>query len=214
MTLNLTAKTPEQTLVKQYLEQNASEELVNKINKGLPVEKDGRALISRKTLDGFIKYASEEARKQVAKGEHTVCVEDSVVFGWAVHYFEEDSIPGTIYNLDGSLYEPPKATPKTLAAKSATTPKAKPKDVLDQISMLDLMAADEAVAEPESEVVAEIEEVYTLPEKMPEAPPEAPITVDPSTGEVLEEVSIDPYADMDIMWKIHALLDNQIEIVR
>ena len=108
MTLNLTATTTEEKVLKEYLEQNAGEVLANKINNGVPVEKDGKNLVSRKTLAGFMKYATEEARKQAVKGATSACLHSDIVFGWAIHYFEEDSIPGTLYNEDGTEYKPPK----------------------------------------------------------------------------------------------------------
>ena len=59
-----------------------------------------------------MKYASSEARKFASKGANSACVEDKVVYGWAVHYFEEDSIEGTLFNADGTEYKPaPKPTP-------------------------------------------------------------------------------------------------------
>lgn len=112
MRLNLETKTKEQELVKAYLEKNASETLADKINNGTPFEKDGKTFINKKTLDGFMKYASDEARKLASKGANSACVEDKVVYGWAVHYFEEDSIEGTLFNADGTEYKPaPKSTP-------------------------------------------------------------------------------------------------------
>jgi len=112
MRLNLETKTKEQELVKAYLEENASEILSDKINNGTPFEKDGKTFINKKTLDGFMKYASSEARKLASKGANSACVEDKVVYGWAVHYFEEDSIEGTLLNDDGTEYKPaPKSAP-------------------------------------------------------------------------------------------------------
>lgn len=112
MRLNLEPKTKEQELVKAYLEENASEILADKINNGTPFEKDGKTFINKKTLDGFMKYASDEARKLASKGANSACVEDKVVYGWAVHYFEENSIEGTLFNADGTEYKPaPKSAP-------------------------------------------------------------------------------------------------------
>ena len=64
MTLHLTATTIEEKALKEYLEQTVSEELAEKINNGVPVEKDGKKLISKKTLAGFMEYATKEAQKQ------------------------------------------------------------------------------------------------------------------------------------------------------
>ena len=136
--LNLEAKTKEQQRIKTYLEENASDILAGKINNGVLIKKDGKILLNRKTMDGFMSFATEEARKQAEKGARYAMVEDDVVFGWAVHYFEEDSIEGTLFNEDGSEY---KAQPKP-AAKAPTVkaqPKPQPKP---QMSMFDLMGED------------------------------------------------------------------------
>ena len=90
--LNLKTKNEAQELVKAYLEENACEILADKINNGVRIQKDGKTLINKKTLDGFMAFATDEARKQAEKSARSACVEDAVVFGWAVHFFEEDSI--------------------------------------------------------------------------------------------------------------------------
>ena len=135
MKLNLDAKTNEERKVKAYLEANASEILAEKINNGTVIEKDGITLKNKKTLDGFMKYASDEARKLAEKSANSACVEDEVVFGWAVHYFEEDSIEGTLFNEDGTEYKKqPGATAKAPTVKY-TPPKPQPKP---QMSMFDM----------------------------------------------------------------------------
>lgn len=119
-TLNLEAKNAAQQRIKEYLEQNASEVLAEKINNGVSIEKDGKILINKKTLDKFMIFATEEARKVAEQGARCACIEDSVVFGWAVHYFEEDSIEGTLYNEDGTEYMKPKpASKNTKKSKNA-----------------------------------------------------------------------------------------------
>ena len=153
MTLNLTATTTEEKVLKEYLEQNASEVLANKINNGVPIEKDGKMLISKKTLAGFMKYATDEARKQAAKGATCACLHSDIVFGWAIHYFEEDSILGTLYNEDGTEYKPPKPTPKVTPKQPSTTAEAttasapKPQPKAGQMSMFDLFGELETEAE-------------------------------------------------------------------
>lgn len=62
-----------------YLEANASETLVDRINKG------------EKTIAGALNYAKGEALK-MAQDQSCVCVDDETVFGWIIHYFEEDEI--------------------------------------------------------------------------------------------------------------------------
>lgn len=67
MKLNLETKTKEQELIKQYLEENVSEILAEKINNGVKIVKDNKTLINKKDLNGLMKYASSEARKLAEK---------------------------------------------------------------------------------------------------------------------------------------------------
>lgn len=132
--LNLNATNEPTRRIKEYLEQSASDVLADKINNGVQVEKDGITLVNKKTLDGFMKYATEEARKIAEKGSSYACVDDVTVFGWAVHYFEEDSIEEKLYNLDGTEYvkPTPKAkatTPKKVEKKKPDVKKPEPKKV-------------------------------------------------------------------------------------
>ena len=177
MTLQLTATTTEEKVLKKYLEQNVSEVLADKINNGVPVEKDGKKLVSRKTLAGFMKYATEEARKQAAKGATCTCLHSDIVFGWAIHYFEEDSILGTLYNEDGTEYKaaqpatkilPP---PSTVVINTPTAPAPKPKPKAGQMSMFDLFDEPEAEETTEAD---EYDEEDTLAEPVVVAP-ESPV---------------------------------------
>lgn len=121
--LNLEATNSAHKKIKEYLEQNASEVLAEKINNGVKIEKDGKTLINKKTLDGFMKFATEEARKVAEKGARSACIEDNIVFGWAIHYFEEESIEGTLYNEDGTEYTKPKPATKKTPKKAEKTQK-------------------------------------------------------------------------------------------
>ena len=96
-TITLPANRRDQELILAYLTENASEVLTDKINNGVLFVKDGKQLINRKGLNGFMKYATDEARKLAEKGANSACVEDSVVCGRAMHYFKEDSIEGKLY---------------------------------------------------------------------------------------------------------------------
>ena len=179
MTLHLTATTTEEKVLKEYLEQNASEVLADKINNGVPVEKDGKKLISKKTLAGFMKYATDEARKQAAKGASSACLHSDIVFGWAIHYFEEDSILGTLYNEDGTEYKAPKPAPKVTPKPSATAeapvvPAPKPQPKAGQMSMFDLFDESETEAEEttETDKYNEAETVVETVAETPESPVE------------------------------------------
>ena len=136
--LNLTENGYEQELVLAYLQENVSDILADKINNGVYIEKDGKRLLNKKTLDGFMNYACEEARKQSEKNVKSACVQDNVVFGWAIHYFEEDSIEGTLYNEDGSAYKPVVVKPKS----QSTAPPKSVKPQNSQASIFELMESD------------------------------------------------------------------------
>lgn len=167
--LNLKTKSKPQKLIKQYLEKNASAELTEKINSGAKIEKDGKILINRKTLDGFMKFACNEARKLAEKGASSACVEDEVVYGWAIHYFEEDSIEEKLFNEDGSPYQK-KLTTSAPAVRTTTPPpvsKPKPKP---QISIFDMFETQE-----------------NIPETTIEKTPDGDMLVDTETGEIINE---------------------------
>ncbi len=159
MKLNLEAKTKEQQRIKAYLEENTSDILAGKINNGVLIKKDGKILLNRKTLDGFMSFANEEARKLAEKGAKAACVDDDVVFGWAVHYFEEDSIEGTLYNEDGTEYKTqPKPAAKVPTVKAQPKPQPKP-----QISMFDLMGEDlEGKPEDDEDTMPSDEEIQEI----------------------------------------------------
>lgn len=99
--LKLTAKDAAQEKVKEYLEQNVSDLLAEKINTG------------EKTLQGCWNYIVGEAKQKAVSG--CACIEDREVFGWAVHYFEEDSIAEC-------KSAPPVKTVTSKAEKKPTTP--------------------------------------------------------------------------------------------
>lgn len=76
------------------------------------------------------------------KAQISACVEDKVVYGWAIHYFEEDSIEGMLFNEDGTEYKP---TPKTTPAQVRKVGPKKPEQ--RQASLFDFM--EEPKSEPE-----------------------------------------------------------------
>lgn len=123
MELNLTAQNKQEELILNYLQNNASETLADKINNGTPFEKDGKPLLNKKTLVGFMKYACDEARKLAEKGANSACIDDATVYGWAIHYFEEESIEGTLYTIDGTEYKPTAKRVETNAVKAKPEPK-------------------------------------------------------------------------------------------
>ena len=135
--LNLTANTEPEKMILEYLQNNVSEFLADKINNGTPFEKDGKQLINKKALSDFMKYACDEARKLAEKGANSACIEDSVVYGWAIHFFEEESIVGTLCNADGTEYKPvvkAAAKPITKPVVTETKPKQVQRSLFDMVN--------------------------------------------------------------------------------
>ena len=135
MELNLKANTPAEQRILEYLQNTASETLAEKINNGTPFEKDGNPLLNKKTLSGFMKYACDKARNIAEKGANSACIDDVTVYDWAIHYFEEDSIEGTLYTIDGEEYKP--ALKKAVNTKPITVKPQPPKPQNLQFSIFD-----------------------------------------------------------------------------
>ena len=191
--LNLTATTPEEKTVLEHLIPQASETLAEKINNGVYIEKDGKRLLNKKDLATFMQYATEQAKKTIdekqRKGAQTVCVHGNDIMSWAIHYFEEDSIEGKLYNEDGTEYNPPKTvkqtakpTPtSTTPSISTTIPKPQPKPQLNIFDMLSAstepkpktltapVAVEQPAPKPEPKKGSEMYQHYrALEQKYPE----------------------------------------------
>ena len=179
MKLNLDAKTNEERKVKAYLEANASEMLAEKINNGVCIQKDGKTLLNKKTLAGFMKFACDEAKKQAEKGAQSACIDDDVVYGWAVHYFEEDDIEGTLYNEDGTEYKKQPSIAAKAPTVKYTPPKPQPKPQMSMFDLLDAKPEEPDEDEPTDEEIREAAEQI--------ATEEPPQNVDLETGEILSE---------------------------
>lgn len=219
MKLNLEAKTKAQQLVKEYLENNASSALAEKVNSGATVEKDGKMLTNKKTLDGFMKYATEEARKLAEKGANSACVEDEVVFGWAIHYFEEDEIIGTLYNADGTEYKKQSSvaakasTVKITPPKPAEKPQPKP-----QISMFDMLTNGNncGISPTQSQKEEKIEEDYQVDRETGEIirtsvkEPERQEQL-PTVTELISSYDGEIRTDEKLESEISAIIDEPIE---
>ena len=190
MKLNLQATTKEEQKVKAYLEANASEVLAEKVNGGVRVQKDGKTLLNKKTLAGFMKFACDEAKKQAEKGAQSACIDDDVVYGWAVHYFEEDSIKGTLYNEDGTEYKKQPSIATKAPAVKHTPPKPQPKPQMSMFDLLDAKPEESDEDEPTNEEIREAAE-QTAAEEKAEQPK---LTVSPVYQKYLDVQSKYPQA--------------------
>ena len=110
-------------------------------------------------MDGCIEFSVQEAQKLVEKGARAACIQDCVVFGWAIHYFEEDAIEGTLYNPDGTEYKPKTTAPPVSVSTTYTPPAPKPKP---QMSLFDLLEKD-SLAQKQENVCENRSEEYEEP---------------------------------------------------
>ena len=189
-TLNLTPQNKQEELILNYLQNNASETLADKINNGTPFEKDGNPLLNKKTLSGFMKYAYDEARKLAEEGANSACIDDATVYGWAIHYFEEESIEGTLYTIDGAVYKP--APKKSVNTKPVTVKPQPPKQQSLQFSLFDKFDEND-VKEPTNEpLTAESVENDDEPEenKTPIVTPVEPVKEEPKGNRIYQDYKL------------------------
>ena len=194
--LNLETNKKEYEIIKEYLENNVSEELANKINNGVKIVKDDKTLINKKTLDTFMQYANEEARKLAQQGANYACIEDKTVFGWAIHYFEEDSIIGNLFNEDGTEYKP---EIKVITPSKTIT---KPKQENKQPTLFELMDLstnkDENIEEKQNQNNENIIEIDGN-------------LVSKETGEILRKSSVNTF-DKENAKFLASLLENKLTL--
>ena len=213
--LDLETKNEAEKRIKDYLENNVSETLAEKINNGVHITKDEKILINKKTLSGFMKYANDEARKLAEKGVNFACIEDTTVYGWAIHYFEEESIEGTLYNEDGTEFKvvvksTPKPTPKVEKTK---------KQENNQQTLFDLMnfCDDEPTKEELEEPPIEYDEVEDndiddfTEEEIEKALDDVAkeMQIDTETGEITPKTNT---FDKETMIMLYSLLDGKLEV--
>ena len=220
--LNLETKNEAEERIKAYLEDNVSEILADKINNGVQITKNEKILTNKKTLSGFMKHASEEARKLAEKGANFACIEDSTVYGWAIHYFEEDSIEDKLYNQDGSEYKTeikatPKATPKIEKVKKK---ESNQQSLFDLMNFCDDEPTNEDLEEPpiEYDTVEESdndiddfdeEEIEEALEIIAEENKFTNAQIDLETGEIQPKANT---FDKESIKLLYSLLDGNLEV--
>ena len=106
--LKLKADNPAEQWLLDQLKEKASEILIWKIN------------AEKKTLAGAMVYCKKRAQETVEKGAGYAMVDDATVFGWVIHFFEEDEIEQPKIPMKG-MQTPGKSTPaKKVESKPAT----------------------------------------------------------------------------------------------
>ena len=197
--LNVETNKKEYGIIKEYLENNVSEELANKINNGVKIVKDNKSLINKKTLDTFMQYANEEARKLAQQGANYACIEDKTVFGWAIHYFEEDEFEGKLYNEDGTEYKP------EIKITTPSKPTTKPKQENKQPTLFELMDLstnkDDNVENIEEKQTQNDESVIEFNGKI----------ISKETGEILSKSLVNTF-DKENAELLASLLENKLTL--
>ena len=209
--LNIKANGIEQEKLKEYLENNASEMLAEKINNGVQVVKDNKTLINKKDLLGFWQYATNEARNTAKQGATGTFVDDNTVYGWLIHYFEEDEIEGTLYNEDGTEYKPAIKTP----VKTENKPKLPPKNESKQTTLFDLFTSnnEQENTEIETESIEDSEEEITqeeMLEVLENETKEDTRQIDYETGEIIETNEEIKTFDIEIAKMLYSVLDGKL----
>ena len=133
--LKLEAKTSNEQIVLDYLTKNVSETLAEKINCG------------KKTLQQCWSYIMSEAKKLAQN--NCACVVSDTVFGWAIHFFEEDSIDGKKYDTKVpakvtntkpkpvAITQPTQKSEPTKPQGKAVKQKVKEEELMGQMSIFD-----------------------------------------------------------------------------
>lgn len=125
MMLQLEAKTKNEQLLLDYLNQNASAALIEKINTG------------KKTLAQCWSYIVSEASK--LKNGNCAVIDDTTVFGWAIHFFEEDSIEAKEHYATSGVSTKTSKTDKPKPKEDKKPSKAKPEPPQsEQLSLFDM----------------------------------------------------------------------------
>lgn len=211
--LNLATKNEEQERIKAYLEENASEALITKINNGIEIVKDNKLVVNKKDLDGFMNFAYNEASKLNTNKNRVLAISKDTVFGWAIHYFEEGSIEGTLYNLDGTEYKPvvkKEEKPKIEVKKEPEKPKN------TQGSFFDFTDVEEPKTEQFKTIQEEIIEYEEPDELFDDTTEKVPVKrinentiIDLKTGEVITKT---PSYQEEYIAKLKPLLRAILEV--
>lgn len=102
-----------QNTIKEYLEKRASEDSLF----ATTYSKEN------KNIEECCAYITSQAKKQASSG--CAAISDDVVFGWAVHYYDEDDIK--VEKSSNTRSEVKTSAPKAEVKKEAPKAKIKPK---------------------------------------------------------------------------------------
>ena len=115
-----------QDTIKAYLDRRAQEDSLFAVTYAK----------ENKNIKDCYSYITSQAKKQASNG--CAMIEDDVVFGWAVHYYDEDDIK--VEKTSNTRSEVKTSATKTEVKKEASKAKIKPKkkEDVNQLSLFDL----------------------------------------------------------------------------
>lgn len=102
-----------QDTIKAYLDKRAAEDSLFAVTYAK----------ENKNIKDCCSYITSQAKKQASNG--CAMIEDDVVFGWAVHYYDEDDIK--VEKTSNTRSEVKTSAPKTEVKKEAPKAKIRPK---------------------------------------------------------------------------------------
>ena len=117
-------------------------------------------------------------------------IDDDTVYGWAMHYFEEDTILGDLYTEDGELYKPTVPKPTTTYTPTPKPVTAKPKEP-SLFDWLEHKDEDEAVLDEEVQETAPLSFTQEPIEEEEQDEVQEETQVQPTVGERQDQVPVD-----------------------
>ena len=171
--LNLKAETPTEERLLKYLEANASDSLVERINAG------------KKTMHGAWSYITDWAMKEFKPTPQnpSAGTDDAEVFGRLIHYFEEDSLD---FEKKAPVAEAKAAPVKAKGRRTKVAVASVPVDAAKVSSTVDELLADCGIAVAEEKPA----EPEPQPKQEPEAPPAPEERKEPEQMDWLKEFGI------------------------
>lgn len=113
-------------------------------------------------------------KKLAEKSAKSACIEDNIVYGWAIHYFEEDSIEGKLFNADGTEYKPETKVSTKPIKVEPPKPKQQQTSLWDMITteekktIIEQANSDELIDDAEEDDGEELNNDYTPDERAEE----------------------------------------------
>ena len=200
----------EEHIIAIHLKELISDSTAKKIINGVPVQKDGKTLINKKSIKTFLTYLADEMYKLATEQRHkqpkngkknwTALAKDgNFIIERALAYFDDDTIHGELYEENGKLYKAaPAETPKNVVRTvQATTVTRKPEPPKPQqftlFNFLEETKKDDKPIEDSDDEDNDVEDTDECEEEITEGDPSEEFEINRETGEILgKKVKTEP----------------------